>query len=395
MNKPLHALSLTLATLCLAACGGGGDGMPASPPSPPPPSMGTMHASLTDAPSCGYDEVNVTITKIRVNQDANAGDSDAGWVDLDVTAGRVDLLDLQNGVLQDMGSTTLAPGHYTQMRLVLADNGSSAPYANSVIPTGGAETALTTPSAQTSGLKADLDLDIAANQTADIVVDFDACRSIVRAGNSGKYLLKPVIDVTPQFLSGARGVVEAALANPATSITLQQDGVVVKATSPDLTGAFTLEPVAPGTYDLVVTAPGRTTTVITGVTITADTLTTLETADAPLTLPIALDGTAAGTVSTAASPIVVEVDAWQVLANGDRIQVAHDAADADTGAYAMSLSSSAPWVAAWSSSGTLVFAADTTASNHYALSATDGSTTLQGGTVDIEAGFTVTTDFAF
>jgi hypothetical protein len=357
--------------------------------------MGTMHVSLTDSPSCGYDEVNVTITQVRVNEDPLAGDDDAGWVDLDVTAGRVDLLSLQNGVLQELGATTLAPGHYTQMRLVLAANGDAPPYPNSVVPTGSSEAALTTPSAQSSGLKADLDLDIAANQTADIVVDFDACRSIVRAGNSGKYLLKPVLTVTPEFISGARGVVEASLAGPQTSITLQQDGVVVKGTTPAPDGSYTLQPVAPGTYDLVFTAPGRATTVMTDVVVTADTLTTLETADAPLAMPLALDGTAAGTVTSSVMPIEVEVDAWQTLADGDRIQVAHDDADADTGAYAMALSASDPWVAAWSSMGPLVFASDTVAANHVDLTATDGTTTQDGGIVDILAGVTVTTDFAF
>ena len=55
---------------------------------------------------------------------------------------------------------------------------------------------LTTPSAQQSGLKLNAKpFDVAEGQTVELVLDFDAARSVVRAGNSGKYLLKPVITV--------------------------------------------------------------------------------------------------------------------------------------------------------------------------------------------------------
>lgn len=395
MNQAVHRLAGRLApalslVALLAACGGGGGGGTSATP------QGTLHMSLTDAPSCGYDNVNISIQKVRVNQSATASDTDAGWYDIDVTpAQRTDLLSLTNGVLQDLGQTTLPAGHYTQMRLVLAANGSSAPYANSVTPTGGSETALTTPSAQTSGLKANVDLTVNADQTADFVIDFDACRSIVKAGNSGQYLLKPVLEVTPQFLSGARGYVDATLANSGTVISLQQGGAVVKATTPDATGQFTLTPVAPGTYDLVISAPGRVTEVITGVTITDGTLTLLDASTAPFTLDVATAGTAAGVATAATSPILVTVSATQTLANGDVVEVASANVDGTTGAYALALPAQAPMVAAWSSSGSLTFAADTTAGTKYTLDATDGTTTKTAGPVTITAGATVTTNFAF
>ena len=111
-----------------------------------------MRLALTDAPACGYDAVNVTIERVRVHQSSGAGDNDSGWYDLVVSPRqRVDLLSLTNGVLEELGEMPLPAGRYTQMRLVLADNGSSAPFANSVVPTGSDEVALTTPSAQQSG----------------------------------------------------------------------------------------------------------------------------------------------------------------------------------------------------------------------------------------------------
>ena len=65
------------------------------------------------------------------------------------------------------------------------------------MPTGGTETALTTPSGQQSGLKMNVDIDVAADKVADVVLDFDACKSVVKRGNSGQYNLKPVIAVIP------------------------------------------------------------------------------------------------------------------------------------------------------------------------------------------------------
>src|SRR6516164_9902897 len=128
------------AALLLSACGGGG-----SDSSTMSTGQGTLRVSLTDAPSCGFDHVNVTVQKVSVNQSATASDTDAGWTDITLSpAMRVDLLSLTNGALATLGQTPLSAGHYSQIRLVLAANDSSNPLANSVVPTGGAETALTT-----------------------------------------------------------------------------------------------------------------------------------------------------------------------------------------------------------------------------------------------------------
>src|SRR6185295_11272250 len=103
---------------------------------------GTMRVALTDAPACGYDAVNVTIERVRVHQSSSAGDHDTGWSDLVVSPRRrVNLLALTNGVLEELGEMPLPSGRYTQMRLVLAENGNGAPFANSLVPTGGSEVA--------------------------------------------------------------------------------------------------------------------------------------------------------------------------------------------------------------------------------------------------------------
>jgi len=54
------------ALVTLAACGGGGGsgGSPETAVS----GMGTLRVALTDSPACGYDAVNVTIDRVRVQQ---------------------------------------------------------------------------------------------------------------------------------------------------------------------------------------------------------------------------------------------------------------------------------------------------------------------------------------
>lgn len=172
----------------LVACGGGSA------------DSGTLRLALTDAPACGYDAVNVTIQKVRVHQSNSATDTDNGWSEIVLSpVKRVNLLDLTDGVLEELGQTSLPAGKYTQLRLVLADNDSAYPPANSVMPTGGGgEVALQTPSGEQSGVKTNIDIDVEAGKTADFVLDFNACKSVVVAGGSGQYLLKPVLTVNPR-----------------------------------------------------------------------------------------------------------------------------------------------------------------------------------------------------
>ena len=128
-------------------------------------------------------------------------------------------------------------------------------------------TADTTPSAQQSGLKLNVGIDVGPNQIADVVLDFDACKSIVRRGNSGQYNLKPVVAVIPRITDVGRieGHVDPSIA-ATTQVSVQADGQPVKATPPDgVTGKFVLYQVPVGSYTLVLTNPTRATAAITGV----------------------------------------------------------------------------------------------------------------------------------
>ena len=392
LRRPLHAVAAAL-VLSLAACGGGGSSGSGG--------MGTLSMSLTDAPACGYSAVNVTITQLSVHQSSTASITDAGWIDIPIATQRLDLLTLQNGVLAKLGQVPLAPGKYTQMRLLLADNASAAigaPIPNSVVPTGQAEAALTTPSGQQTGLKLNVDIDIAADQLADFVVDFNACKSIVQAGASGKYLLKPVLNVTPRFISGVKGSVDASIASTTrTAVLLEQPGtalslpVVVKATAPDAAGNYVLNPVAPGTYDLVITSDGHATAVVTGVVVQSGLVTII---GSPISPPLSLAGSINGVVSTAVTPLDAALVAMQTLTGGATMEVASASANTVGGAYSFSLPVGAVSVAPYSPSA-LTFSSDAGTAGKYTIIATSGTTTKASNPLSLTAGATLTAGFTF
>ena len=374
----------------LTACGGGGDGGT----SPGVATSGTLRLALTDAPACGFDAVNVTVQKVRVHQSNNASDGDAGWSEVVLNPARkINLLNLRNGVLDELGQTPLPAGRYTQMRMILAENTGNT-LANSVVPTGGTEVALKTPSGQQSGVKANVNIDIAADRIADFVVDFDACKSVVTAGNSGSYLLKPVVSVIPRYISAVRGFVDTSLANGNTAVSLQQGGVVIKATSPDTTGQFLLQPVSAGSYSLVMAAPGRTPLVITNVQIATDTVTSVNGAGAAFSLPVSATGTVNGT-----APQDTLVRALQVLSSGTSVEVAGRFVDSVTGAYSFTLPVNAPLVAPYAAApAALVFTADTASAGRYVLRASASSSAFADKTLTLPglfAGGTISNNISF
>jgi hypothetical protein len=401
MNKSTRyaAAALTaVSAATLVACGGGGGGNEQA--------MGTLRVALTDAPChAQYDAVFVTIERVRVHQSATAADTDGGWSEVVLaTPQRIDLLTLTNGVLTTLGQTELPAGAYTQARLVLAANGGSTPLANAVTPAGGSEVALDTPSGQQSGLKINVNVTVPEGQVADLVLDFDVCKSVVKRGNSGQYNLKPVLTATTVLSAAGQrveGYVVPALGNANTLVSLQLNGEPVKATPPDAAGKFVLSPVDPGTYDLVISADGRVTAVLTGVPVVTTAPTIANAASAPIDLPAStlqrqvsgvarIAGSATVPVATAALKQALAASAPAVT-----VEVAAQPVDATTGAYAFTVPAEAPLRAAYSASApTITFSADAAAAGKYTLIGKAPERTTQTIPVDVSAG-NVTQDIVF
>jgi len=388
MKNPLSRCTpffLATALLALAACGGGGGGGGSTP------QPGTLGVSLTDAPACGYDQVNVTVAKVRVHQSSSADESAAGWQEITLNPARkINLLGLQNGVLENLGQVPLPAGHYTQIRLVLVANGSGAP-ANSVVPTGGSETPLDTPSAVQTGIKLINQFDVPAGGRVDLVLDFDACKSVVARGN-GSYGLKPVVRVVPTQLNGINGFVDPALLAANVRITAQQGGVVLGATTPNSAGEFFVARLAAGSYDLVITADDHATALISGVPIAGPSVVMVSTNAAPITLPDSATETASGKVTPVAAEALLR--ASQSLTGGPTVEVAFTTADPSTGQYALTLPVAAPLSGSYGA-GTLPIGltAQPTAAGKYTLEASATGYATQTAGIDLTAG-DVVKDFA-
>jgi len=364
MNKTFHQAGLlagsALIATTLVACGGGGGSGGTSTPTTTA-STGTLSVALTDAPACGFDAVNVTVNKVRVNSSASASDTDGGWTDITLNPARkINLLNLSNGVLDTLGQADLPAGHYSQLRLVL-DANTGTGLANSVVPTGGTEQTLTTPSAVQSGIKLVNEFDVAAGQKVDLVLDFDACKSVVTQGK-GKYLLKPVVKVVPVAAVGISGVVATSLLGSHVVVSAQQNGTIVASTVPNATtGEFFLSHLAAGNYDVVVTADGHAADVIGAVPVASGS-TVVSTSAAPLDLPVSATNSIAGTVTLPANATeAAYVSAKQTFAAGPTVTVKYAGADISTGAYTIAnLPVTAPQYAVYSATLPLTFAAAAT-----------------------------------
>ena len=385
-----RVLPITAASVILAACGGGGGGS-----SGPVQQQGTLRVSLTDAPSCGYANVFITVEKVRVHQSASANDNAAGWSEITLTpAKRVDLLTLTNGVLEGLGSMPLTAGQYQQVRLVLAENGSGAP-ANALRtqPTG-PDLPLATPSGQQSGLKLNRPFTVEANRVSDLILDFQVCDSIVRRGN-GTYALKPVIQVLEAVNVAAivGNVAAAHVPNAGTGqegvlVSAQKDGVVQRSTVPNAVGEFTLAYLDPAKspYDIVFTQPAFGTAVIAGVPATTSALTRVSTSGAPIALNASVMRSASGVLGPAAARDTAVVRALQAVGSVPVVQVGPaDNVAPDTGAYSLSLPALAPRLAAYSTTLPLSFSSVAASTGLYTLRASATGFTTQNFPANLSA----------
>ncbi|MGD8425988.1 MAG: DUF4382 domain-containing protein [Balneolaceae bacterium] len=233
------SLLFTFALLVgFAACSTSGNG-----------STGHIEVTLTDAPA-DYDSVTVTIEKVRVHKDIEAEtDStetdkeaeDDGWVTIMPEPIKINLLELTNGNRISLGSKELEAGHYAQIRFILG--------SDNTVTVNGETYALKTPSAQQSGLKLNIDAEVEKNTTYNLLVDFDATRSIVKKGN-GDYSLKPVLHAVNLEATGSiTGNVQPT--DFKTNVLAVTDGDTVSSTLTADNGDFEIMGLMPNTYNVV------------------------------------------------------------------------------------------------------------------------------------------------
>jgi len=199
--------------------------------------------SMTDAPG-DYEAVFVDVIDVKIK--ADAASDEEGWVSLDgVEAGRYDLLSLTGGITQLLATAEVAPGMLGQIRLLLGPD-------NAIVLNGTTEEIpLSTPSAQQSGLKLKVNQELVAGVEYEYLLDFDVDKSIVKAGESGQYILKPVIRLSAKEGTGTiSGEVQPSSFQSVVTATNASHSISAY-TAAD--GKFSLNGVPAGTYQVTVT----------------------------------------------------------------------------------------------------------------------------------------------
>jgi hypothetical protein len=224
MNKLVNLITsvalFLLLGIGLVSCSGGGSGTVGSSGDSGigGGNIGTLILGLTDGPppKNTYDAIYVTIKEISVKHEDKEGWDRLTGPELDLPK-TFNLLDLVNGVIADLGVVELEAGHYNQMRLLLGTEpdeeenilGEAHDYANYLILEGDDEQIpLKVPSGYQTGIKLVNGFDIEVEGSTELVLDFDANKSIVKAGKSGKWLLKPTIKMIESVTYSVEGFVE-------------------------------------------------------------------------------------------------------------------------------------------------------------------------------------------
>lgn len=254
---------------------------------------GTVVVQLTDAPfsSDSVKRVDIFVTRV----DARATDTDsasadhalssdsassAGWKTLASPDASFNLLDLQNGVSATLGQTSIAAGTYSGLRLIIDPSRSSVTLKNGTVLTSSSSPSVSFPSAAHSGIKVVLaqPVQIVANTTTTLLVDFDVDNSFVQRGNTidkNGLIFKPVIRASITNLATTNATVRLLNAT-ANALTLNSNGTALSGATDVAFGTGSSCVSVPVSGTTLTVTPSGSTAAITGFapTLTAGTSTT-------------------------------------------------------------------------------------------------------------------------
>lgn len=320
------------------------------------PGMGTITVSLSDPPSCmppngQFEHVFITVRSVQAHTSASATDSSAGWQELAPQLAnqpmQIDLFSTPQTtcVLAQLGSASLPAGTYQQIRLLLVANSPAAsattPQQNACAGNGfncvelsdGSFHELQLSSQDNTGLKIPPGqivggpLTVAAGQSVDLNIDFNACASIVAEGN-GQFRLKPTLTAGQVSAnnSGIGGqvldsVAKAPIAGEVMVAIEQPDQTgtdrIMMQTAADANGNFRFCPLPTGTFDIVVVAVGPNNLPYNATTIVnvpnGTSLNVPLVAETGATAPAVLQGFVTATTGTAGATADVTLSALQQI----------------------------------------------------------------------------------
>lgn len=216
---------------------------------PQPAGFGKVNVAVTDAPA-DVDHIYLDVREVWVHRldDGTGGDGlssgeheddDTGvWHRLDADPQIIDLLELRNGVFDELATGSVPAGTYDQMRLKLGPN-------NWIVVDGSGHD-LKVPSGQSSGYKLMGTFHVPIDGVVDLGLDFDAERSVHVTG-SGQWMLHPVVRIHEIVTTGRiHGRIEPGSA--ISKVYALQEPDTIAATQSEGDGQFTLALLPAGDY---------------------------------------------------------------------------------------------------------------------------------------------------
>ncbi len=207
----------------------------------PPLGNAKLNVYLVDAPAT-FDEVWVEVLAVNILMKGESEENEAAWININQQSEnqKINLLTLVGNNESFLGQAEIPAGEISHIRLVLG--------GDNYFVVDGMKTELKTPSAQQSGLKLKVDKQLLPDTEYDLTLDFDAGKSIVKAGNSGQFNLKPVIRVIAEESASIQGIILPLDANP---MVLGITGSDTVSTFTDENGYFKLRGLKGGNYIVV------------------------------------------------------------------------------------------------------------------------------------------------
>jgi hypothetical protein len=250
---------------------------------------GTLSLLLTDAPfpSNLVENTLVTIDKIEIRSTTTAtattteADNASQYIVLYEGEGKeFDLLDLQNGITEELANVDLDEGSYDLIRMRVTK-------AEVVLKDGLTTFDLKIPSGSTSGIKIKItpELLIESGVESTIVLDFDVSKSFIVQGNPKTpagikgFLFKPSLRaMCLQYTGVISGKVSENATTPVpiadATVEIYREDTVYSSAQTDATGAYALVGLPALTYQMVFSKDGYTSVTVDGVIVKAKETTT-------------------------------------------------------------------------------------------------------------------------
>ncbi|WP_445383371.1 DUF4382 domain-containing protein [Robiginitalea sp. IMCC43444] len=229
--------------------------------------VGSIKLQLTDAPF-PYElitEANITITKVEVRLKEEGTETEEGGTSFETLfegSETVNMMELTNGVMLNMGETEVPVGMYDLVRVYVTDA--------SIKLTNESVYEVKVPSGSQTGIKVFIkpELVVVSELSEDLMLDVDLSRSFVLQGNLDTpagvtgFNFKPVLRAKNMSSTGSlSGTVTELVETVPTAVegaevSILVDGEVYTTTSTDPSGGYTVPGLDPGTYTVTVNKTG-------------------------------------------------------------------------------------------------------------------------------------------